>query len=288
MKSEWKRVNRQCPCPVCEKPDWCLYTGSDVAPTAAICARIESEKQCGEAGWLHVLRDDGPAWPAWRRTIHTAAATMTPPATSEALTKIADSAAASTAPELLERLVGNLGVSVDSLRRLSVGWLPGRRAWSFPMRSADGMITGIRLRYWNGKKLSVKGGKEGLFLPRDLQLGGRLLICEGPTDTAALLDLGFSVVGRPSCSGGVKHLVKLAQRLEPDDAVVVADDDGPGRRGADNLAEKLLAYVPTVRVITPPAKDARVWVRHGATLSDVETAIGEVDSRVLRIRVCSR
>ena len=44
----WKRVSRSDPCPICGKPDWCV-----VAEDAVICARIESLKRCGEAGWLH-------------------------------------------------------------------------------------------------------------------------------------------------------------------------------------------------------------------------------------------
>jgi len=56
-KEKMQRVNRQRPCPVCGKPDWCL-----VAPdkSAAICARIEesSVKRCGDAGWLHILCED--------------------------------------------------------------------------------------------------------------------------------------------------------------------------------------------------------------------------------------
>ena len=107
-----------------------------------------------------------------------------------------------------------LGVSVESLRRLGVGWSAKHRAWAFPMSNAAGDVLGIRLRLPGGKKLSVKGGKEGLVHSRrgPLRLpSGRLLllIAEGPTDTAALLDLGFSAVGRPSCTGGVKLLVEL-------------------------------------------------------------------------------
>jgi hypothetical protein len=67
--SDWQRVSKRRPCPVCGKPDWCMYVGSDDSPTAAICARIESPKRCGEGGWLHVLRDDGPTWAPWRRRI---------------------------------------------------------------------------------------------------------------------------------------------------------------------------------------------------------------------------
>ena len=58
------------------------------------------------------------------------------------------------------------------------------------MTDVDGNVWGIRIRRPDGAKFSIKGGKEGLFIPEEFG-GDRLLIAEGPTDTAALLDLGF-------------------------------------------------------------------------------------------------
>jgi len=200
--------------------------------------------------------------------------------------RLATEAQAATKPEALERLTDNLGLSADSLRRLGACWLPERRAWGFPMRGADGRIVGVRLRLPQGKKLSIRGGKEGLFYPVGTPPGGRLLVAEGPTDTAALLDLGFDAVGRPSCSGGTRHVVELAKRLRPTEVVVVADDDRPGRLGAERLASTVAAYVPTVRTIRPPngLKDARAWKAAGATHGDVEAAIDAAEPRRLQVR----
>jgi hypothetical protein len=77
------------------------------------------------------------------------------------------------------------------------------------MMDVAGRVQGIRLRFSNGRKLAVRGGREGLFVPSGLAATNQLLICEGPTDTAALLDLGFAAVGRPSCAGGTRLLVEL-------------------------------------------------------------------------------
>ena len=56
MKRIWNRVNRQNPCPVCGKNDWCLVSLDE---SAVICPRTErgAIKRIGEAGWLHVLQD---------------------------------------------------------------------------------------------------------------------------------------------------------------------------------------------------------------------------------------
>jgi hypothetical protein len=144
------------------------------------------------------------------------------------------------------------------------------------MQDAAENTLGIRLRLPDGRKLSVRRGCEGLFIPGALDAGRRLLICEGPTDTAAMLDLGFSAVGRPSCTGGVRLLVELARRWRVPELVVVADSDVPGQRGAESLASVLAAYCPVVRIIAPPAgiKDARAWKLDGAMAAGIEAAIG--------------
>jgi hypothetical protein len=286
--STWLRVSKHRPCPMCGKPDWCLFTGEPSNPTAVICARTESPKRCGEGGWLHVLRDDGPTWQPWRRSIHLAIRMMHEPSNGKPdMAKLAADYRAAVRPEALTRLAVALGVSAESLRRLGVGWAPKNRDWSFPMSNAAGEVLGIRLRLPSGHKLSVKGGKEGLFIPVGIDAHGLLLVCEGPTDAAALLDLGFSAVGRPSCTGGIKLLVDLLRKLKPSGVVIVADGDAPGQRGAEVLTVKLMAYCPMVRIITPPAgvKDAREWKRGGATSADVAAAIDAAPVRKLRVSV---
>ncbi len=56
ISEKMPRVSKRNPCPVCNKPDWCLIAEDG---SAAICQRIEagSVKQCGDAGYLHILAD---------------------------------------------------------------------------------------------------------------------------------------------------------------------------------------------------------------------------------------
>ncbi len=156
------------------------------------------------------------------------------------------------------------------------------------MTSPSGEILGFRFRRPDGVKFSVRGGKEGLFLPDGVERdGGPLLIVEGPTDAAALLDMGFrNVVGRPSCTGGIKLLVELVRRWQRPEVVIVADNDEPGRRGADNLLTVLLVYAPSVRIIRPPdgIKDARAWLQAGGKHNDIEQAINAAPVRRLVIQ----
>jgi 5S rRNA maturation endonuclease (ribonuclease M5) len=215
----------------------------------------------------------------------------TPDAPRTGLAKLAARFQAAVDANNLQGLAHSLGLSVESLRRLSIGWATEHGAWSFPMTDVAGRVLGIRLRRPNGSKYAVKGSKEGLFLPAGTEAdSSTLLICEGPTDTAALLDLGFvSVVGRPSCTGGVKLLSELVRRRQPAEVVVVSDSDEPGRRGADNLGSVLVAYVPAVRVISPPAdiKDVRAWLQVGGMRGDVEEVIDAAPVRRLTIRTAT-
>jgi len=276
---KWRRVTREKPCPICGRADWCLVS---VDGTAAICPRVESDRRVGDAGFLHRLHE-------WRRqpALPRVRSISLPPGPRVDLANLAAHYQSTVNPDHLDGLARHLGLSVASLRAMGIGW--SGRAWSFPMVNVAGNILGIRLRFLDGRKLAVKGGNEGLFIPHAV-FGSphhRLLVTEGPTDCAALLDMGFAaVVGRPSCGGGIKLLVNLVQKWKPREAVIVADSDGPGQRGADNLASILAVYVKVVKVIRPPdnIKDARAWLQTGGTQRDVEKAIHAAPSRRLAIK----
>jgi len=275
--SKWQRVSKSTPCAICGKSDWCIFTGDADAPYAVICSRIESTKRVGTrgAGWLHRLRaDDLRDRPRRRRVeINTVAATTID------FTAMAGECYRALGPLRRAALAAEFCVTVHSLERLCVGWSQRHRAFTFPMGDSEGDVRGIRLRSGNGRKWAVPGSKQALSIPRDLpNETPLLLVCEGPTDTAALLDLGFDVIGRPSCTGGNGHLLAVIladHRFTPCEVVIVADADGPGERGAWRMASMLVSYVPTARVIAPPngIKDAREWKRRGATRLDVLDAI---------------
>lgn len=287
--SEWTRVSRRRLCPVCGRGDWCLVAGPEGDPTAAICARIESAKLVGDAGWLHILRKDGDAWKPPR--LRSVAIKPAPEPRVDIVTLARQYRLAMTDRRRVE-LADLLGVSPASLKRLGVGWCEMGRWYSFPMIGMicdGGTVVGIRLRGADGRKLSIRGGCEGLFIPAEIYGGlRRLLILEGPSDTAAALTLGFDAVGRPSCVGGVSLLVDLVAKLKPGQVVIVADGDGPGRRGAETLASKLVPLARDLKVIEPPegVKDMRVWVQAGAAAADVIQVIDAAPIRMMT--VCSR
>lgn len=69
-------------------------------------------------------------------------------------------------PALYAELATQLGVSVESVTKAEVGFIPvdehGNQAWAFPERNAKGEVVGIQERLIDGKKYAVKGSKRDL------------------------------------------------------------------------------------------------------------------------------
>ena len=198
-------------------------------------------------------------------------------------------------PARLNGLASATGLPANVLDGLGVGWSDRLTCWTFPMRAADGAVRGLRTRTPAGAKRAVAGSRDGLFFPESWtgdppERPARLVVCEGPTDAAALLAWGFVAAGRPSAHGAAGIVGGLCGWLRPAEVVLFADADGPGRAGAENLAAALLPSVPAVRVCEPPAgvKDARAWFLAGADAAAVTARIDAAPARRLRVRGAGR
>lgn len=257
--TSWLRVTREHRCPICGKDSWCMYNEQVV-----LCMRIaggrEHTLRDGSIGWIHPL-PDGP---------------LPLPDEPEREPEVVINVAAilndwkrNPANHQLDRFARYLGVHQASLTQLGCVHAPNYSTWAFPMRDGFGNYTGIRLRNERGEKWAVKGSHQGIFLP-DATVQATAMLCEGPTDTAAALSIGFYAVGRPSCSGGMRDVRVAFQRLGVRRAVIVADNDDPGLRGADMLARQL--PIPTC-VLVLPCKDVRQFVNDGATKEVVDSMI---------------
>ena len=168
------------------------------------------------------------------------------------------------------KLALKIGVSVGALNSLGCVWTDQFRAWAFPMRDGNGNYTGIRLRSDTGFKWSVKNSRQGLFIPKVYNPSEYLIVCEGPTDTAAALTIGLFAVGRPHCSGGIEDLRVFCRWNKIRRVVVVADKDDAGLRGAEMLSRHL-PIDSTILIL--PAKDMRDFVNQGGTEMMIQSLI---------------
>ena len=280
---EYVRVSKRHRCPVCKKPDWCLVSRNNPQnPREAICSRIESDRRMGDAGWLHIVSGEMK----YARPLPNPVIRLDDEPRIDAVA-LAEDFYKSMTDGKMAYLAGELGVSANSLRRLGVGWASADRlaecgtgcksrgAYTFPMFDCARRAVGIRLRSEDGFKYSLRGGKQGLFCPSDLPRDRPLMLTEGPTDAAALLDLGFSAIGRPNCSAGCGHIAAAVKNLRPPSIIVVADGDEAGMAGARKVSDAILCLAASVTVISPPAgvKDMRQWLSVGCTREDINILV---------------
>ena len=269
--SEWKRVTRLSPCPICGKTDWCLITA---ARSAVICPRVEegSTRLIDGSGYLHMLRYTSYTADDWIPEKERAL-----PEHNEVLAIRARQWLNEITNKEVTELSESLGVSDESVNLMNVGWNKGMNAWTFPMfrvgsEANKRRLLGIKIRTKQGKKFCVKGSKQGLFIPNNFPKSGVVYVCEGESDTASLLTCGLRAVGRPTATGGVKLLGEL---LKNHHVVVCMDRDGVGRKGANSLADYLRCHSEDVRMLEPPDKykDMRDWLNGEGQEQVYSTAI---------------
>ena len=254
----WHRVSREKPCPVCRKPDWCT-----VADDVVCCMRVESDLRMGNGGWRHRIggnpyRDAprSPSSPPPKKVY------LSPRAVGSAWARFCST----TSDEAISRLASLLGATSASLVAMGACWAWPHDAWGFPMFDGTEQFVGLRLRSEDGDKWSLRGGQQGIFIP-SMDVPEHVVVCEGPTDAAAAVSVGFYAIGRPSCTGGVREIKEFCQRHKVKRLTIVADNDGPGRAGA----ERFRADVGLVsRLSVLPTKDLREWIGRGAMRETIE------------------
>jgi hypothetical protein len=281
-----ERVTRSNPCPVCGHTDWCLVSPDG---TAAICPRTNDGaiKKCGDAGYLHILEDRHDGHDRHRngaRWRHTLTIAHGQDGRTQDFGQLSGHYQSQLTSEKLHVLARSLGLSAGSLQRLRLGW--DSSAWTFPMSNDLGRVIGIRRRFPSGGKASVKGSRTGLFIPMGLTGNDPLLLCEGPTDAAAALDLGFDAIGRPNCNSVVNMTIRAAK--DRTEIVVVADNDRAGRTGAERLAATLALCCPCVKIIVPPdgTKDLRQWFNAGLTSEALRGIIAATPTIGVKVSLC--
>lgn len=263
------RVSKRHPCPVCHKPDWCLVHRDG---GVAYCSRIDAGCDRLPTGALIELRDGM----GWRHTLDGTVKQLPPTPrivrSKVNLAPIMDVFTRAAKPTAIMAFATSLMVRASALALLGTGLDLAHDALAFPMVDAERSLIGIRLRANDGHKWAVEGSRNGLFMPATFIGSGPVYVCEGPTDTAAMLGLGLDAVGRPFARGGVIDLRRLFRELNRP-AVIVSDHGQAGVEGAETLAGHLAEIVDT-RIIYPLAgKDAREWItRCGGTRHLIELA----------------
>jgi hypothetical protein len=146
---------------------------------------------------------------------------------------------------------------------------PSRAKVPVGRRSHPGVLVKAGRDGSPSRPLAAQDGRLGeASLPTRAQK--TLFVCEGPTDTAAALDLGFFAVGRPNCCCGGLEVRAYARRHRCARAVIVSDNDKPGLDGARKVGAEL--RMPWA-IYVPPAKDLREFCRLGGSRTMIENTL---------------
>lgn len=155
-------------------------------------------------------------------------------------------------PVIAQEFATELGVTVESVHRLGVGFHFKYQAWAFAERDAKGNIIGICLRATNGKKFMVPGSKHGLFYEVNDEQSryksgshnwvrvNRELLCpicgksdgcavssSNPTDPAAVMCVHNSKGSIKSVELGYLHILKPSGNLTSGSQTILSDSTYP-------------------------------------------------------------
>lgn len=265
----FSRVTKSSPCPVCKKPDWCRV----FADGWTECMRVPSNKPAKSGGWMWQPQGPSRSIPYSPRSVGTNQSRSSSINAAKLMREWRESTSASALAEFAE----SLELSVASLTAVGAAWSAKHSAWAFPMCDGLGSVVGIRLRNDRGK-FAVRGSRQGIFVNADLRMRKAertdvLFVCEGPTDTAAAIELGLFAVGRPNCCCGGPEIRSYARRHDVRRVVIIADNDKPGLDGARKVGGEL--KLPFA-IYVPPAKDIRDFLRLGGTRAMMENTLNNI------------
>jgi len=265
---EWTKAKPDNRCPLCSAPDWCAWTDKVIK-----CMRVSegSYKQAQDGSGFAYFHKVGGRKIEYKPV----------PKVKEIRDVSVFYSQKGWEAQNIEALSELLGPSKASFHLIRAGY--DGCAWTFPMFNPVGdkdVMCGIRRRYTSGKQSTVEGTHNGLFLAPFLE---RLVaIPEGPTDAATALDLGFSIIGRFNCSGGINMVQTILNRKRGyHDVVIISDCDPwktrpdgtrykPGQEGSGRLMDAILPLTRSVTIIKPRGhKDIRAWYNAGATREDI-------------------
>ena len=87
----------------------------------------------------------------------------TPPLKPDELERLHTMFLSNVYPSMVVALSEELGVTVESINRLGVGYDYIEECWIFAERDERGLIVGLSRRYRDGSKFMVPGSKRGLI-----------------------------------------------------------------------------------------------------------------------------
>lgn len=279
-KTKWVPVSRTEPCAICGRSSWCTRSADG---NVSKCMW----KPNGEA---KLDRSGSPYW-IYRHSEPLPEVKYEPkPRRQRNLATIAFQCEWGVDSFRQRELLSvEIGVPVFALEKLHVGWSSTNGYSTWPERDHLGKIVGIIRRIGDEKKTL---GSHGVYYEDDwFSHGGPVVIPEGGTDTACLVAMEISAIGRFSNTGGSNVIADMLDGTRRS-VIVVGENDRkdrcencegcqfcwPGLFGARLTVDQLSRRgIESKVAMLSRAKDIREWTKENGFdrekfLSDIESS----------------
>lgn len=211
--------------------------------------------------------------------------------------------------DVVKLLARELGIDADAISQLTairVSWTPagaaklgceienwrGYKCMAFPMRDAEGNVTGRKLRRADNKKFpktkvlperkahTPGGSKNGLFYPCPFPKDGEVQVCESETAAITMLSNGARVVvGMPGANPGEFVWGELEKLLAGRKCRLHRDPDKAGAAWQREAKKRLEAVGCKVHIAPSTDKDIDARLAAGEKLSEICRVSGKTPAR---------
>jgi hypothetical protein len=173
-------------------------------------------------------------------------------------------------PERLEELVSRRGVEEEILEAYEIGWDGSQRAYTIPIRDAEGQIVNVRRYQFDPpndrrKIWSVSGmGSPARLFPIDVLQDepDEIIVCEGEWDALLTIQNGFPCITRTAAASVWNS--DWGEYFHGRKVYLVHDMDSAGQ-AANRKVERMLRKIADVKVVHLPFP---VEKKHGKDLTD--------------------
>ncbi len=153
-------------------------------------------------------------------------------------------------------LANHFGLRFETQEKFQIGYgeYHSIKNWFIPMFDSKGNICGLQQHYWKDDKhikKCVKYSKHGIFKPNiKFDRSKPLFICEGFSDTAVMIEMGFQAIGRYNALHKLdKDTLKQIKKFSK--VYIVADNDDVGIEGASYIKSSIIGLGGHTEIIFP-------------------------------------
>lgn len=158
-------------------------------------------------------------------------------------------------PARLHWLLERRGINEDTVRSFKIGFVEGSGRYSFPVKTAKGLVA-VKLYLPDATKDQVKwihaesGSEIALYPERRISSSERIVIGEGELDVLLANQMGIAAVTGTGGAGSWK--AEWSPKFKDKSVVIVYDNDEAGDAGALKVSEALIGHAMDVTIIKLP------------------------------------